>query len=180
MSVAARASREVRMSRQAPQSRRCSGRGGGVEPMPGDRPRAAILARARRLMDKSAKPALPRSGATLPEAAQKLLSRTQHGYGTDRRVELTLTPGQIALQRKPAHPQVPAGARPPSRRPLPGANPASARPCWPYQRIRAGRLKAQVRTGGRVLEPPQGTVGPQLNFMGHDLRLVQDHCPPAP
>src|SRR5258708_26010548 len=42
---------------------------------------------------------------------------------------------------------------PPSRRPLPGANPAWARPWWPYQRIRASRLKAQVRTGGRVLEP---------------------------
>jgi putative transposase len=42
-------------------------------------------------------------------------------------------------------PAPPAPARPPSRRPLPGANPASARPWWPYQRIRASRLK--VRSG---------------------------------
>src|ERR1019366_1028313 len=46
-----------------------------------------------------------------------------------------------------------APPRPPSRRPLPGADPASARPWWPHQRIPASRLKAQVRTGGRVVEP---------------------------
>ena len=50
-------------------------------------------------------------------------------------------------------PAAPSPARPPSRRSLPGANPASARPRWPHQRIRASRLKVQVRSGSRVLEP---------------------------
>jgi putative transposase len=44
-------------------------------------------------------------------------------------------------------------ARPPRRRPLPAADQAPARPRWPHQRIRAGRLKAQLKTGGTVLEP---------------------------
>ena len=33
------------------------------------------------------------------------------------------------------------------------ADPAPARPRRPHQRVRAGRIEAQVRTGGRVLEP---------------------------
>jgi hypothetical protein len=41
----------------------------------------------------------------------------------------------------------------PRRRSLPGADPATARPRWPHQRIRAGRVEAQVKTRGRVLEP---------------------------
>jgi hypothetical protein len=36
---------------------------------------------------------------------------------------------------------------------LPGADPASARPGWPDQRIRTSRLESQVRIGDRVLEP---------------------------
>jgi hypothetical protein len=47
-------------------------------------------ARTRRLMGQSATPALPGSGATLPDAAQTALSRDQHGYGNIRRVTLTL------------------------------------------------------------------------------------------
>ena len=43
--------------------------------------------------------------------------------------------------------------RPPCRRPLPGADPAPARPRRPHQRIRAGCIEAQVNTNGRVLEP---------------------------
>jgi putative transposase len=37
--------------------------------------------------------------------------------------------------------------------PVPAADPTSARPWRPHQRIRAGRLKAQLKTSGRVLEP---------------------------
>ena len=47
----------------------------------------------------------------------------------------------------------PAPARSPRRRPLPGADQAPARSRRPPQRIRAGRVEAQVKTGGRVLEP---------------------------
>ena len=39
------------------------------------------------------------------------------------------------------------------RRPLPQVDPAPARPRRPHQRVRASRIEAQVRTGGRVLEP---------------------------
>ncbi len=67
-------------------------------------------------------------------------------------------PGPVRglLQRAPPSSQPPAPptpARPPSRRPLPGENQASACPRRPYQRIRASRLKEQVRLGGRILEP---------------------------
>ena len=61
-----------------------------------------------------------------------------------------------ALQRTttpPQPPTPPTPARPPHRRPLPGADQASARPRRPHQRIRASRVKAQVKTRGRVLEP---------------------------
>ena len=44
-----------------------------------------------------------------------------------------------------------AGSRAAS--PLPGADQAPARPRRPHQRIRAGRVEAQVKAGGRVLEP---------------------------
>jgi hypothetical protein len=37
--------------------------------------------------------------------------------------------------------------------PFPGADQAPARPRWPHQRRRAGRIEAEVRTGGRVPEP---------------------------
>ena len=47
-------------------------------------------AQTRRLMGQSATPALPGSGATLPDAAQTALSRDQHGYGNIHRVTLTL------------------------------------------------------------------------------------------
>jgi hypothetical protein len=55
-------------------------------------------ARTRRLMDQSAKPALPWSGATLPDAAQTALSRDQHGYGNIRRATTHATSGHTALQ----------------------------------------------------------------------------------
>jgi len=50
-------------------------------------------------------------------------------------------------------PAPPATARPPRRRPLPEADQAPTRPGRPHQRIRAGSVEAQVKTGGRVLEP---------------------------
>jgi hypothetical protein len=54
-----------------------------------------------------------------------------------------------APSQSPAHP---AQARPPCRRPLPGADKAPTRSRRPPQRIRGGRVKAKVRPGGRVLE----------------------------
>ena len=75
--------------------------------MPGDRPRAVILPEPGVSWIN-----LPSQHYRGPEQRSrrlpKSLSRIQHGYGTERRVEMSLTPGQIALQRKPAHPQVPA------------------------------------------------------------------------
>jgi Integrase core domain len=47
----------------------------------------------------------------------------------------------------------PPRPRSPCRRPLPGADQASARSRRPPQRIRASRVEAQVKTGGQVLEP---------------------------
>jgi len=47
----------------------------------------------------------------------------------------------------------PAPARPPGRRPVSATDQAPARPRRPPQRIRAGRVESQVKTGGRVLEP---------------------------
>jgi len=41
----------------------------------------------------------------------------------------------------------------PCRRPLPGADQAPTRPRRPPQRMRASRVEAQVKSGGRVLEP---------------------------
>ena len=71
---------------------------------------------------------------------------------------LRTSPGPVRgpLQRTPPPPQPPAPpapARPPCRGPHPEADQAPARPRRPHQRIRAGRIEAQVRTGGRVLEP---------------------------
>jgi hypothetical protein len=58
-------------------------------------------------MDKSAKPASPRSGATLPGGCQvaKQSPTRLRDYHPPRQNHRT--PGQIALQRKPAHPKVP-------------------------------------------------------------------------
>ena len=50
---------------------------------------------------------------------------------------------------------LPAPGRPSCRRPLPGTDPASARPRRPHQRVRASRIEAQVKAGGRVQAPAQ-------------------------
>lgn len=73
-------------------------------------------ARTRRLFGRSAKPALPGSGATLPDVANGL-SRAQHGYGTTRRTSIDGTPGKMALQRKLGHLEVPVSVPSVSRRP---------------------------------------------------------------
>ena len=52
-----------------------------------------------------------------------------------------------SLQLHPPRPDYPR------RRPLPEADQAPTRPRRPHQRIRAGRIEAEVRTGGRVPEP---------------------------
>ena len=62
--------------------------------------------------------------------------------------------GHYNGRRPPSQPPAPpASARLLSRRPLPGTDHASARPRRPHQRTRASRIKAEARTGGRVLEP---------------------------
>jgi putative transposase len=63
-------------------------------------------------------------------------------------------PGPLQRTTPPSQPPAaPAPPRPPRRRPLPGADQTPARPRRSLQRIRTGRLEAQVKTGGRVLEP---------------------------
>jgi hypothetical protein len=50
-------------------------------------------------------------------------------------------------QLRPPPPDHPVAA------PVPAADPTPARPWRPHQRIRAGRLKAQLKTSGIFLEP---------------------------
>ena len=54
----------------------------------------------------------------------------------------------------------PAPARSPGRGPFQGADQAPARPWRPDQRIRASRIKGQVRSIGRVLEPHRRQPAP--------------------
>jgi putative transposase len=75
-----------------------------------------------------------------------------------RRAASAAGPGRVrgALQRTAASSQPPAPAAPagpPRRRPVPEADQAQARPRRPPQRIRASRIEAQVKTGGRIPEP---------------------------
>ena len=58
--------------------------------------------------------------------------------------------GRRPRRSRHLHPPRP---RPPRRGPHPEADQAPSRPRRPHQRIRAGRIEAKVRTGGRVLEP---------------------------
>ena len=102
-----------------------------------------------------------------PEPSRECLCGKVRAHGPDRghRPDADLRPAPPAddpgsvrgpLQRtsSPSQPPAPpAPAGPPTRRPVPGADPASARRRRPHQRIRASRLRAQVRTGGRVMEP---------------------------
>jgi hypothetical protein len=66
-------------------------------------------------------------------------------------------PSPVGANPFPAAPSQPlappAPARPPCRRPLPGGDQTLACPRRPHQRVRAGRIEAQVKTSGRVLEP---------------------------
>jgi hypothetical protein len=74
-------------------------------------------------------------------------------------------PVRSPLQRKTAASQPPASptpARLPSRRPLPRADQVQARPRRPHQRIRASRIKAQIKSSGRILEPHRGA--PTVDF----------------
>ena len=52
----------------------------------------------------------------------------------------------------------------------PQANQASACPRRPHQRVRAGRIEAQVRASGRVLEPHRALPAVQLRRRGHRRR----------
>jgi hypothetical protein len=60
----------------------------------GRRALTVVFGRTSRLVDQSAKPALPRFGATLPEAA-KGLSRIQHDHGTTRRANSNVPPANM-------------------------------------------------------------------------------------
>ena len=102
-----------------------------------------------------------------PKPSGERLCRTVRAHRPDRghrpdadlrRTTPAVGPRRVrpALQRTTTPPQPrtpPAPARPPRRRPLPEADQAPARPRRPPQRIRASRVEAQVKTGGRVLEP---------------------------
>ena len=91
------------------------------------------LARTRRLMGQSATPALPGSGATLPDAAQTALSRDQHGYGNIHRVTVHPTSGRTALQQTLTY----------------------FRSVYGNSGIRQSRCDGVTRSAGR--EPPGGT-----------------------
>ncbi len=89
--------------------------------------------------------------------------RTARTQATDRMLifgerHLRAGPGRVrsALQRTPPPsqpPAPPAPARPPCRQPLPEADQAPRRSRRHPQRIRTSRVDAQVKCGGRVLEP---------------------------
>ena len=68
--------------------------------------------------------------------------------------------------------------RPPCRGPHPEADQAPSRPRRPHQRIRAGRIEAEVRNGGRVLEPPQGRPGLPDGVITHRSSRVWSACLP--
>ena len=91
-----------------------------------------------------------------------------HRPGADlRRTTPAVGPGRIpgALQRTTPSsqpPAAPATARPLRRRPLPEADQTPTRPGRPHQRIRAGSVEAQVKTGGRVLEPHRLHTSPAV------------------
>jgi putative transposase len=75
---------------------------------------------------------------------------------SQRHLRLVPSPVRGPLQRAAAPsqpPAPPAPSRPPSHRPLPEGDQAPAHSRQPHQRIRAGRVEAQVNSGGRVLEP---------------------------
>ena len=83
--------------------------------------------------------------------------------------------GPLQRTTTPSQPRTPpAPARPPCRRPLPGADQAPTSSRRPPQRIRAGRVEAQVRTGGRVLEADKlsGRLRGDEPVAGWGIRLV--------
>ncbi len=133
-------------------------------PVPGPRPGRAVhhivrrgpgRRRYRGRDDSAPKPEGERPCRTVrthrPDAGHRPdadLRRTTPAAGPSR------VPG--ALQQTPTPSQPPAPPAPaglPRRRPLPEADQAQARPRRPPQRIQASRLEAQVKSGGRVLEP---------------------------
>jgi hypothetical protein len=101
-----------------------------------------------------------------PQSSRELLCGTVRAHRPDgghrpdadlRRTASADDPGPVRgpLQRtapssRPSAP--PAAARSPCCGPLPEADPAPAYPRRPHQRIRAGRIEAQIRTDSRVLE----------------------------
>jgi len=74
---------------------------------------------------------------------------------------------RAAPSSRPSAP--PAAARTPCCGPLPEANPAPACPRRPRQRVRAGRIKVQVRTDSRVSGTPHPLPGQlrELSSAGH-------------
>jgi hypothetical protein len=96
-------------------------------------------------MDQSAKPALPRSGATLPEAANGL-SRVQHDYGTTRHAIPQPTPGEIALQRELTYLEVSVST--PTKGSRPWIEPEVARPA-PACNQMEGTWSVEPGTRGR-------------------------------
>jgi putative transposase len=103
----------------------------------------------------------PRKSWREPIRGAVRAQRPDRGHRPDadlRRATPAARPGRVRGPRQrtatpPRPPAPPAPARPPRRRPLPAADQAPPGPGRPHQRIRAGRVKAQVKTSGRVLEP---------------------------
>jgi hypothetical protein len=133
-------------------------------PVPGPRPGRAVHRIVRRgpgqRRDRSREDPAPQPpGERLCRKVRA--HRPDGGHRPDadlRRTTPANGPSRVrgALQRTtppPQPPAPPAPARPPRRRPVPEADQAPARPRRPHQRIRASRVEAQVKTGGRVPEP---------------------------
>jgi hypothetical protein len=114
--------RQARCTQRPPLSFRGHGGGGrrtvedrhGVSPLaeeassPYEATSVGSSCRTRRLLEQSAKPALPRSGATLPEAAQAAKQSPARLRGIPPR-QLHSNAGLMALQREPAYLKVSVG-----------------------------------------------------------------------
>ena len=105
-----------------------------------------------------------RNGSCSPPAQRSPTACSSSANGTCGRSWPSTQP--ITTDVAPPQPPAPTTpARPPRRRPLPEADPAPARPRRSQQRVRGSRIEAQVRTGGRVLEPHRLVV---LGYLGED------------
>src|SRR5271165_2673694 len=133
-------------------------------PVPGPGPRRSVHRSVRRGPDRGWYRGRENPAS---EPASELLCGTVRAHRPDRghrpdadlrRTASAHNPRRVRGPLQPATtpsqpPAPPAEARSPCRGPLPPADQAPTRPRRPHQRVRAGRVKPQLSTRGRVLEP---------------------------